>query len=431
VAGPKIGIRIGALMTRNIFRGIAILIASSAFCAALPAQPLVSASPTAKQRPRPMQMAKLIINLKRGERIGSYKEGGLIKSGEDIFWNSGTMEVNSEDFESEFRNRMRDEGYFILGDPSRMFESQEYRGAEFLIGGSITKIDVKLDFPNQNRIGESRGSASVDVEWQIFSQLERRLVATVRTTGTANRTKYAGGGRWSLMIDAFGDAVRQLARSEQFSASFVNPAVDLSIARAPSPGLVPMQVRATGVTPKSLADAVQSTALILAMGGEGSGFLISSDGYLLTNHHVVGESPYVKVRWPDGSEVLGEVVRSDKHRDVAILKADPKGRAALPLRLQKANVGEDVYAIGSPTGARFQNSVTKGIVSAIRVFNGYNFIQSDVGVTHGNSGGPILDAKGQVVGLTDLGFDDAPMVNLFIPIDEALSFLGLQTTSAK
>lgn len=85
---------------------------------------------------------------------------------------------------------------------------------------------------------------------------------------------------------------------------------------------------------------------------------------------------------------------------------------------------------GAPGDQYFQNTVTKGIVSARRVYRGYNFIQSDVGVTHGNSGGPIVDAKGQVVGLTDLGFDAEPMLNLFIPIDEALSFLGLQVAPA-
>ncbi len=125
---------------------------------------------------------------------------------------------------------------------------------------------------------------------------------------------------------------------------------------------------------------------------------------------------------------MGEVIRSDKLRDVAIIKTDARGRRSLPLRTQPVTVGEDIYAIGAPTGAQFQNSVTKGIVSASRVFNGYNFIQSDVAVTHGNSGGPIVDAKGQVVGLTDLGIDGAPMLNLFIPIGEALGFLGLQMT---
>ncbi|MET0376556.1 MAG: trypsin-like peptidase domain-containing protein [Rhizorhabdus sp.] len=198
------------------------------------------------------------------------------------------------------------------------------------------------------------------------------------------------------------------------------------MARTPAPGLVPLQFMGASPVPATLTGAVASTAVIFANSGEGSGFLISHDGYMLTNHHVVGGAQLVKVRWSDGTEVLGEVLRSDKPRDVALIKTDPKGRKPLALRGTPVAIGEDVYAIGAPTGRKFQNTVTKGIVSAMRLYKGHNFIQSDVGVTHGNSGGPIIDSKGHVVGLTDLGFDEAPMVNLFIPIAEAQSFLGLQ-----
>ena len=90
--------------------------------------------------------------------------------------------------------------------------------------------------------------------------------------------------------------------------------------------------------------------------------------------------------------------------------------------------GETVYAIGSPLGEALQNTMTKGIVSANRVQGGQAFIQSDVAVTHGNSGGPLLDEKGRVIGITDwgIGSDSGNLnLNFFIPIGEALKALAL------
>ena len=252
----------------------------------------------------------------------------------------------------------------------------------------------------------------------------------MKITGVANRPETDGGGRFGVVKDAFADAVRQLVQSPQFTNVIAKPGADLSVARSAPVGLVALTIDNNARANRSLKEVVGSTALVFAGGGHGSGFLISSEGYVLTNHHVVRGAQYVKVRWSDGAEVLGEVLRSDQARDVAMIKADAKGRNPLRLRTTPVEIGEDIYAVGAPGDQYFQNTVTKGIVSARRVYRGYNFIQSDVAVTHGNSGGPIVDAKGQVVGLTDLGFDAEPMLNLFIPIDEALSFLGLQVAPA-
>ena len=130
----------------------------------------------------------------------------------------------------------------------------------------------------------------------------------------------------------------------------------------------------------------------------GSGFIVSDDGYVITNHHVVGAAQYVKLKWPDGKDTLGEVIRSDPHpRRGADPKADVAGRPALGLRTSPPKQGETVFAIGSPFGATYQNTMSKGIVSALRTQGGRSFIQSDVMVNHGSSGGPLLDETGLVM----------------------------------
>jgi serine protease Do len=137
--------------------------------------------------------------------------------------------------------------------------------------------------------------------------------------------------------------------------------------------------------------------------GEGSGFIVSADGYILTNAHVVENAEEVTVKMTDRREYTAKVVGSDPSTDVAVLKIDAKNLPTVKLGdPSKLRPGEWVIAIGSPFG--FENSVTAGIVSATsRSFPGSSnyapFIQTDVAVNPGNSGGPLFNLNGEVVGI--------------------------------
>ena len=134
----------------------------------------------------------------------------------------------------------------------------------------------------------------------------------------------------------------------------------------------------------------------------GSGFVISKDGYVLTNHHVVKDADEIIVKFSDRRELVAKLIGSDVRTDVAVLKVDandlPMVTIGDPNNLQ---VGEWVLAIGSPFG--FEQSVTAGIVSAKgRSLPGGNyvpFIQTDVAINPGNSGGPLFNMDGKVVGI--------------------------------
>jgi serine protease Do len=137
--------------------------------------------------------------------------------------------------------------------------------------------------------------------------------------------------------------------------------------------------------------------------GVGSGFIVSPDGYIVTNAHVVDGANEVTVRLTDRREFTAKVVGADKRTDIALIKIDAKGNLpALDLSNPPApRQGEWVVAIGSPFG--FENSISAGIVSGVhRALPGGQmtpFIQTDVAVNPGNSGGPLLNAAGQVVGV--------------------------------
>ena len=135
--------------------------------------------------------------------------------------------------------------------------------------------------------------------------------------------------------------------------------------------------------------------------GQGSGFIISGDGYVITNAHVVAKADEVTVTLTDKREFKAKVVGSDERTDIAVLKIDATGLPKVTMGdSDKIRVGEWVLAIGSPFG--FENTVTAGIVSAKARESREAltpFIQTDVAVNPGNSGGPLFNLKGEVVGV--------------------------------
>ncbi|MFC0677584.1 Do family serine endopeptidase [Lysobacter korlensis] len=161
---------------------------------------------------------------------------------------------------------------------------------------------------------------------------------------------------------------------------------------------------------------------------QGTGFLISDDGYVLTNHHVIDGADTVTVRLGDRREFKAKVVGSDEQSDVALLKVEGKGLPALRTSAKPLKAGEWVVAIGSPFG--LEHSVTAGIVSAVGRANPYAnqqyvpFIQTDVAINRGNSGGPLLNTKGEVVGINSQIFSNSGGymgVSFAIPIDVAMN----------
>jgi serine protease Do len=161
--------------------------------------------------------------------------------------------------------------------------------------------------------------------------------------------------------------------------------------------------------------------------GEGSGFVISADGYILTNAHVVEDAREVTVRMTDRREYRAQVVGIDRRTDVAVLKIEAKDLPVVRIGdASRLKPGEWVIAIGSPFG--FDNTVTAGIVSAIARSLGnpdtYTpFIQTDVAVNPGNSGGPLFNMQGEVVGINSQIYSRTggyQGVSFAIPIDVAV-----------
>ena len=169
----------------------------------------------------------------------------------------------------------------------------------------------------------------------------------------------------------------------------------------------------------------------------GSGFIISSDGYILTNAHVVDHADKITVRLTDKREFKAKVIGADKRTDVALLKIEANGLPKVALgNPDQIKVGEWVLAIGSPFG--FDNSVTAGIVSAkgrsLPQENFVPFIQTDVAINPGNSGGPLFNMKGEVIGINSQIYSRSGGymgLSFSIPIDVAMDVVTQLRSTGK
>lgn len=157
--------------------------------------------------------------------------------------------------------------------------------------------------------------------------------------------------------------------------------------------------------------------------GVGSGFVVSTDGRIITNSHVVDGVDTVQVTLKDGRTFQGRVLGSDPVTDVAVVKIDAQNLPTVPLSNEQIQPGEWAIAIGNPLG--LDNTVTAGIISATGRSSGQvgipdkrvDFIQTDAAINPGNSGGPLLNQKGEVIGMNTAIIQDAQGIGFAIPIN--------------
>lgn len=172
--------------------------------------------------------------------------------------------------------------------------------------------------------------------------------------------------------------------------------------------------------------------------GIGTGFVFRSDGYILTNEHVVRGANEIKVTFIDGKEYEGRVIGADPLTDIAVVKIDADNLPTIPLGdSDKARVGEFVIAIGNPYG--LSHTVTVGVLSAKgrplsagdsgREYE--NFLQTDAAINPGNSGGPLLNLRGEVIGINTAILPYAQGIGFAIPINMAKSILDQLITKGK
>lgn len=443
------------------------------------AEPL---TPPVEARAVPIRFGELQAKVRRGDRIGGYVIGFTCLGPFDpITWTTGREMMDRGDVADMFHEELSAAGYDVTGNPGRLFEREEdEERAELVVSAQVT--DVKMNVCRKmgwwliesDVIGEEV-EASVKVDWTVYSRLERRMVLRTSTRGYTGSGSATEDGKILALEQAMAGAIANLAADPDFrAAAFAardadlsvpalergggigggtgngrrppvdNPVPDTRLAPRPNALLVDDAAKLQSVRLPPVAafttpiqdhvERVTGAAVLVASGtGHGSGVLVGKDGLVLTNYHVVGNSERVRVVLDDGTALTGVVERRHKIRDVALVRIEGGRFAPLPVRATPLTVSEEVYAVGAPLQERLRGTVTRGIVSAFRRdrLTGLETIQADVSIQGGNSGGPLVDAQGNLVGIAVAGYSvpgstGSAGLNLFIPIADALDRLRLE-----
>ena len=405
--GPDAGV--GAEPMKRWLIGAA---AAAALCGVTPAG--------AEEHARPIiELPRLQSTLHGGDLVGERQTGADCTPSGALAWDAADAAAFALDaYRKLLRKALSDVG-FVVPEPA----NDAADAADVQVTAQVTGVHTTSC--QKTALGDPADRTLMSIQWQVVAGAGGKVLARIETQGSGSSSK----GAQRALRGAFAANARQLARSEVFAKAVGGvPGPALPPPRGPLAPLT-LPLPASG-KPTPLSEAAKAVVSIFVGPSMGSGVLISSDGYVLTNHHVAAEGARVRVRWPDGSETAGEVVRSDAHRDVALIRTTAPRVQALSIRHGPVELGETVYAIGTPLERDFAGTLTRGVVStASRMFQGQAFIQSDVAVDHGNSGGPLLDEHGQLIGLTDLSYvpdGRSHNISFFIPIDEALKALVLK-----
>lgn len=385
--------------------------------------------------------------------IGELQGGLFCSRKNDILWNakSADLMLHIDTLSQRFRSELQQYGYPVpMAQAAPLFQEKsddgftpnEARPADFnlQVGVIVTQLLTNLCVKSGNAWS---GEAYVRLEWQVFAPEQRKVIYRGRTEGVYRaRDKALEGALPPIPVEAFAVAVRNLLADPQFALALQSPydraaaAATGSVVQA-APAVLPGNAVLIDNQPadgagieiaRRMPELRSAVVTVLAEHSSGTGFYIGSSGWLLTNQHVIGQSRVVRVRLPTGRELVAEVLRVDAARDIALLKTEPPGVRPMPLRTGAPGVGEDVYALGSPLGDAFNSTLTRGILSGVRTVRDLDFLQSDVAILPGSSGGPLLDKSGQVIGITvaGLGAKGLAGMNFFIPVGSALERLQLQ-----
>ncbi|WP_437523619.1 trypsin-like peptidase domain-containing protein [Sorangium sp. So ce726] len=335
--------------------------------------------------------------------------------------------IVKEKFLVMFLEEMRELGYRALGRENLALNQDRSNEAAFLLAGTMTAADCS----------DERGlTCGITIKWELLDRSSKTVVYQMTSNHEEMEMRQldrAAAGNALLL-----GSLRSLLARPMFVQTLRGSSAPAEAPAAPEfpPGEMRGCPARALAMPKMSEDVLKATALVKLNDGVGSAVVISPDGLLLTAAHVATTSEVV-VRFRDGKEFPATVMRVNEQSDVALLQLKDRSHETpcLTLRMPPPSTGDDVFALGAPGGERLSFSVTRGIVSGQRTFDGNSLIQTDTSISPGNSGGPLVDDKGQVVaimtfkatgqGIEGLGFG--------VPSATALSSLGLsfgETTGA-
>ena len=311
-------------------------------------------------------------------------------------------------------------------------------GAGYKMVGTNNLFSGKSDVPDLAFGGEilwyskdtkGRGfQVGLLVHWSVYS-VENENIVFETTTGGWSNSGIAGpfADEFTLCLK---DALAGLMFDSRFQ-ELVAKKKDAAVSFSDGISIPKNSLKKFSSYSAVVKESVGSVVTIKTDFGIGSGFIISENGYILTNNHVIQSAEKIEVVFDNGFSFEAKMIRANAEKDVALLKMQGSGFKPLVLNPtdELASTGSEVIAIGTPENIKLGQTVTKGIVSGKRELDEKIFLQTDVAINSGNSGGPLINTTtGEVIGIVAAKIKAKGVEGLgfAIPISEAIKALNLK-----
>ena len=315
---------------------------------------------------------------------------------------------------------LRKHGHKAVGAENIVFGIDESVEAQLVLGGTIKS------FKCYRHKDKTAMSCDIGINWELYDIRLNTVVYKVLTryrTSVVKSKQISHKGVYKLTMGA----LTSLLSRERFVSMVKKRDGSIKSKNAHTTEYVRECDNDRKELPAEASEVARATVLVKIGQAIGSGFFFSNDGLILTADHVVRSSKTVTVETRDGTELEATVIRRDRDADLAVLKVSARASHCLPLSSQLPQIGAEVFAFGAPAGEKLAFSVTKGIVSGIREIDGQQLLQTDAAVNPGSSGGPLINANGEVVGVVTGGLTKKEFegVGFAVPAIAGLEEMGL------
>lgn len=388
-------------------------------------KPILVKIPRKTDGSQPVACNTVSLHFKGADKLGNFY---IRKQPKEILYFGKTLDTNAENLVTAVNRSLKDFGFTVPEQKSQSLFANS-SAARYTLSADLQTIRYDVTASSEyEAFARYQTHCETTVVWKL---LNRKNETVLEQTTSGQSTKAMKGGS-AVFESAFENAFYTFLGNEKVYALLNKQAAKTPTELADEKTItLPHPVAATSGA-SALSSAAKSVVTIETADGHGSGCLLSADGYIVTNYHVVSGAGEIGIRLAEGGEPLAaELVRVNEQLDLALLKVKTKTPLQPLLLLPASNpveLGADIFAIGTPADKELGQTITKGIISGQRKIEGRSLIQTDVSINPGNSGGALVTQSGQLVGIINAKVVGRGIEGLgfAIPMPQVLEALRLQ-----
>lgn len=333
------------------------------------------------------------IKTKAGDKLGNFY---IKKKKENIFYFGETLDIDAINLKQDANDLLKSLGFRVAESDGKLLSPTTQ--ARYFIKAEVLNIKYDVIASNKyERYAKYETKCEMNIKWRLVNRSDD---VKYEATTEGISTKYEKGGT-AAFYDAFENSFYRFLDNKSIYETVKQ--IDELIDETKDFTLIKIAKPVIKVDHDKIINHVTNSIVTIDnQKSHGSGCILSEDGYIVTNYHVVGGLKKVQVILKNGISLEGTVVRFTKEFDLALIKVNGSGYTPVPiLEENEINIGSDVYAIGTPADKTLGQTVTKGIISGARKIMEKEFIQTDVSINPGSSGGGLINKNGYLIGIVN------------------------------